>query len=78
MRRNLVHRDRMLEETGFMPARKQEESDRSFEHRKGLSASRAAKEYDLMKYPIPGTRALRYDLYEIQRKVEKMLNRIAA
>lgn len=66
--RKLIHRDQMLEATGFMPREIPLESPRSWEHRKAQAAQRAAKALGLTKYAVPGTRALRYDRAEVASK----------
>lgn len=71
-RRSLVHRDTMLEQVGYMPARKAGESNESFEHRKLKAATEAARNLDLDQYPIPGKRALRYDQAQVDREAQKI------
>lgn len=77
MTRTYCHRDTMLSRLGRMPARRPNETDAAFEHRKAARATEVAKEYGLTKYSS-GSRAIQYDEAEVKRAHDEHVKPIAA
>lgn len=70
----LVHRDTMLGQTGFMPARKAGESDNQWQRRLAVAASEAEKELGLKAYYVRGKRARRYRQDDIDALVPSIVS----
>lgn len=77
-RPHYIHRDEMLSQTGYMPARKEGEGSRQFEARKGQAASHAELRLGLTAYAVEGKRARRYRQDEVDAAVNRTVKRIAA
>lgn len=70
----LIHRDTMLGQTGYMPARKAGETDKEWQARLATAASEAEKELGLQAYYVKGKRARRYRQDDIDKVVPQIVS----
>lgn len=68
-----LHRDVALMMLGMMPARRQGETDNSYQRRKAKAATRLERRHNLRAYIVDGARARRYREDEVFALAERII-----